>query len=102
MTARDVDDAVDQVLQLLVVVSADRNHPAAAGAYLFDVPEQRCVALAAAGDDDDRRPVADQRDRTVLHLTSRVDLARDVSDLAELQRTLEGSCKTGPPPEKEE
>src|SRR4029450_5096529 len=102
MTARHVNDAVGQMLQLLIGVGADRNHPAATGTHLFDVRQHRCVSLAAAGDHDDRRPVADQRDRTVLHFASWVGLAWDISDLSELQRTFESSCETGAAPEKEE
>ena len=53
-------------------------------------------------DDDDGRPLLEQRDRAVLHLAGRVGLGRDVRDLLQLQRALERDRQADVAAEEEE
>ena len=100
--ARDVDDVVRVVLDVLVAVRRDRDHVGAAGAHLLDVRHDLVVhPLVVGGDHDDRSVLVEQGDGAVLHLPCRVRLGRDVRDLLQLQRPLERDRQADVAPEVE-
>ena len=99
---RDVDHVVRVVLDVLVAVGRDRDHVGAAGARLLDVRDDLVVDVDVRRHDDDRRALAEQRDRAVLHLAGGVRLGRDVQNILQLQRALERHRQADVAAEEEE
>ena len=86
----------------VIARGGDRDHLRAARPHLVDVVDHLREDRRARRHRDDRRALVEHRDRAVLHLAGRIGVGRDVGDLLELERSLEGDRHAGMTPDVEE